>query len=76
MKINQAELKSAIAQMEWKKPASVEMKPEAAHEEVPLEDAASMPVREPRNRCRDQRNLAAVPREKKQQKRTQSKNGC
>jgi hypothetical protein len=33
METNQAELKSAIAQIEWKKPASVEMKPEAAHED-------------------------------------------
>jgi chromosome segregation ATPase len=53
MDANQAELKSAIAQREWKKPGSVEMKPEVA-QEVPLEDAVVMPVGEPRNRCRDQ----------------------
>jgi hypothetical protein len=36
------------------KPASVDMPPEVAHEqEVPLEDAARMPVREPRKRRRD-----------------------
>jgi hypothetical protein len=50
---NQAELKGAITQIEWKKPASVEMKPEVVHEEVPPEDAARMPVGEPRNRSRD-----------------------
>jgi hypothetical protein len=44
MDANQADLKSAITQMEWEKPASVEMKPEAAHEDVPPEDAARMPV--------------------------------
>jgi hypothetical protein len=48
MKTNQAELKSAIAQIESKKQDSVEMKPEAAHE-----DGARMPVGEPRKRCRD-----------------------
>jgi peptidoglycan hydrolase CwlO-like protein len=71
MKTNQAELKSAIAQIEWKKPASVEMKPEVAHEEVPLEDAAVMPVEEPRKRRRDQ-NLDPR-RRRKQQERTQKR---
>jgi hypothetical protein len=35
------------------KPASVDMTPEVAHEEVPREDAARMPVGEPRKRRRD-----------------------
>jgi plastocyanin len=75
MDANQAELKGAIVQIDWK-PASVEIKPEAAHEEVPPEDAVVMPVGEPRNRHRDRRNLAAVRRQKKQQERTQKKDGC
>jgi hypothetical protein len=74
MKTNQAELKSAITQIEWKKPASMEMKPEAAHEDVPLEDAARMPVGEPRKRRRD-RNLDAR-RRRKQQERTKKKDRC
>jgi hypothetical protein len=74
MKTNQAELQSAIAQIEWKEPASVEMKPEVAHEEVPVEDAVRMPVGEPRKRRRD-RNLDAR-RRRKQQERTQNKDGC
>jgi hypothetical protein len=45
------------------------MEPEVA-------DAARMPVGEPRNRRRDWRNLAPVRRQKKQQKWTQSKDGC
>jgi hypothetical protein len=57
-------------------PTSVEMKPEVTHEEVPVEDATVMPVGEPRNRSRDRRNLAAERRQKNQQKRNQSKNGC
>jgi hypothetical protein len=75
IKTNQAELKSAIAQIEWKKLASVEMKPEAAHEGVTVEDAARMPVGEPTKRRRD-RNLAAQRRQKKEQNRTQKKDGC
>jgi hypothetical protein len=40
--------------LECKKPASVNMTPEVAHEqEVPLEDAATIPVGEPRKRRRD-----------------------
>jgi hypothetical protein len=54
-------------------PTSVEMKPEVAHEEFPLEDAVVMPVGEPRKRGRDQRHLAAQRRQKKEEKRTQSK---
>jgi hypothetical protein len=50
------------------------MKPEAAHEEVPLEDAARMPVGEPRKRRRDQ-NLDAR-RRRKQKEQTQKKDGC
>jgi hypothetical protein len=54
---------------EEEEPTSVEMKPEVAHEEVSREDAAVMPVGEPRNRRRDQRrNLAAVRRQKKQER--------
>jgi hypothetical protein len=78
------------ARLEEEKPASMEMKPEVADEEVPLEDAVEMPVGEPRKRRRDQRrNLAAVRRQKKEQdqnldarrrrkeqNRTLRKNGC
>jgi hypothetical protein len=59
------------------------------HQEVPGEDAAVMPVGEPRKRRRDRRNLAARRRQKeqdrdldarrrrkKEQKRTQRKDGC
>jgi hypothetical protein len=52
--------------LERKEPASVEMKPELADKEVPLEDAKVMPVGEPRNRRRDRRNLAAGRRQKEQ----------
>jgi hypothetical protein len=68
---------------------SEDMTPEVAHEqEVPREDAVVMPVGEPRKRRRDQRHLAAVSRQKdqdrdldarprrKEQKRAQRKNGC
>jgi hypothetical protein len=41
------------ARLEENKPASMEIKPEVADKEVPLEDAARMPVGEPRNRRRD-----------------------
>jgi hypothetical protein len=57
-------------------PASEEMKPEVAHQEVPREDAEEMPVGESRKRRRDGRNLAAGRRQKKEQKRTQWKDGC
>jgi hypothetical protein len=57
-------------------PTSVEMKPEVAHEEVPLEDAEVMPGGEPRKRRWDRRHLAAQRRQKKEQKRTQRKDGC
>jgi hypothetical protein len=40
-------------------PASMELKPEVADEEVPLEDAVVMTVGEPRKRRRDQLHLAA-----------------
>jgi hypothetical protein len=62
--------------LEEEEPTSEDMEPEVAHEEVPVEDAARMPVREPRNRRRDQRNLATERHQKKQQKWTQSKSGC
>jgi hypothetical protein len=62
--------------LECKEPASVDMKPEVADEEVPLEDAVVTPVGEPRKRRRD-RHLPAQRRQKKEQKeRTQRKNGC
>jgi hypothetical protein len=64
------------ARLEEEKPASMEMKHEVAHEEVPVENAARMPVGEPRKRCRDRRHLAAQRRQKKEEERTQSKNGC
>jgi hypothetical protein len=72
-----AGLEKTEARLQVEEPASEDMTPEVAHEqEVPLEDAVVMPVREPRNRRRDGRNMAAVRRQKKQQKRTQSKDGC
>jgi hypothetical protein len=84
MDANQAELKGAIAHKKWEKPTSKDMA-----QEVPKEDAAVMPVGEPRNRHRkDRRNLAAGRRQKKeernldarrlrkQQKRIKSKDGC
>jgi hypothetical protein len=52
------------------------MEPEVAHEEVPVEDAARMPVGELKNRRRNRRHLVAERRQKKQQKQTQSKNRC
>jgi hypothetical protein len=52
------------------------MKPEVAHEEVPLEDAARMPVGELWKRRRDRRYLAAGRPQKKEQKRTHKKDGC
>jgi hypothetical protein len=57
-------------------PASEEMKPEVAHQEVLREGAVVMPVGEPRKRRRDRRHLAAQRRQKKEQKRTQRKDGC
>jgi hypothetical protein len=69
-------------------PASKEMKPEVAHEEAPCEDAARMLVGQPRKRRRDRRHLAAVRRQKeqdrnlaarhcrKEQKWAQRKIGC
>jgi hypothetical protein len=63
------------ARLGEEEPASEDMELEAAHE-VPVEDAARMPVGEPRNRCRIRRHLAAQRLQKKQQERTQSKNGC
>jgi hypothetical protein len=39
--------------LEEEDPTSMEMKPEVVHEEVSLEDAARMPVEEPRKRSRD-----------------------
>jgi hypothetical protein len=62
--------------LKCKEPASVEMKPEVADEEVPREGATRMPVGEPRKRRWERQNLAAQHRQKKEQERTQSKNGC
>jgi hypothetical protein len=45
-------------------------------DEVSKEDPIVMPVGEARNRRRDRRHLAAERRQKNQQKRAQSKNGC
>jgi hypothetical protein len=67
-------LEKTEARLEVEEPTSMEMKPEVADEEVPLEDAARMPVAEPKKRCRDG-NLNSR-RHRKQQKWTQSKNGC
>jgi hypothetical protein len=48
-----------VARLEVEEPASVDMTPEVAHgQEVPPEDAEVMPVREPRKRRQDGRNLA------------------
>jgi hypothetical protein len=79
MKINGEEAmacqETVEERLEEEKPASMELKPEVADEEVPLEDAIVMPVREPRKRHRDRRHLAAQCRQKKEQKRTQRKDG-
>jgi hypothetical protein len=64
------------ARLGKEEPASEDLTPEVAHEqEVPKEDTVILPVGEPRKMRRD-RYLAAVRRQKKQQKRTQRKNGC
>jgi hypothetical protein len=52
------------AHLEEEEPASVDMTPEVADEEVPVEDAEVTPVGEPKKRRRD-RHLAAVRRQKK-----------
>jgi hypothetical protein len=64
----------AMQSIEKIKTDSGMMEPEVAHEEVPLGHAARMPVGEPRKRRRD-RNLDAR-RRRKQQERTQNKDGC
>jgi hypothetical protein len=76
------------ARLEVEEPASVDMTPEVADEEVTREGAARMPVGEPRKRRRDRRNLAAARRQKKkdrildarcrgkEQERAQRKKGC
>jgi hypothetical protein len=77
------------ARLEGKEEAtSVDMEPEVAHEEVPVEDAVVMPVGEPRKRRRDRRNLAAgrhqqkenrnldARRRRNQQKLSHSQDGC
>jgi hypothetical protein len=76
------------ARLEVEEPASVDMTPEVADEEVPVEDAEVTAVGEPKKRRRDGRNLAAVSRQKKkdrildarcrgkEQGRAQRKNVC
>jgi hypothetical protein len=57
------------ARLDEEKPASVDMTPEVVHkQEVPREDVVEMPAGEPRRRRRDRRNLAAVRRQKKQER--------
>jgi hypothetical protein len=72
MKYSQEEKMACHGRMEERlqgEPASVDMTPEVAHEqEVPLEDAIIMPVGELRKRRRDRRNLAAVRRQKKEER--------
>jgi hypothetical protein len=62
--------------LEEEKRASMELKSEVAQQEVQREDAVFMPVGELRKRRRDQRHLAAQRRQKKEQERTQRKDGC
>jgi hypothetical protein len=66
-------LEKTEAHLEVEKPASMEIKPKGAHEEIPLEDAARMPVGEPRNggrtneiwpRCAARRSNGNGPRAK------------
>jgi hypothetical protein len=59
------EEKTEVRLGETEEPASVDVTPEVADEEVPVQDAARMPVGEPRKKRRD-RYLAAVRRQKKQ----------
>jgi hypothetical protein len=68
MDVNQAAL------LEGEEPTSVYMGPEVAHQEVPREDAAVMPVGGPRKRRRD-RNPDAR-RQGKPKEETQGKDGC
>jgi hypothetical protein len=83
------DLKGNPEGMECEKPAPVDMTPEVAlDQEVPVENAAGMPVGEPKKRRRGGRNLAAVRRQKKknrvldarcrgkEQGQAQRKNGC
>jgi hypothetical protein len=60
-------LEQTEARLEEEEPASVDTTPEVADDqEVPVEDAEVRSVTEPRKRRRDGRNLAAVRRQKKQ----------
>jgi hypothetical protein len=64
------DLNGNTKEMECEKPASVDTTPEVAHEqEVPVEDAEVMPVGEPRKRRRDERQILAVVRSQKKEKR-------
>jgi hypothetical protein len=93
LKINREETMACQENMETRleeeKPASMDMTPEVAHEqEVPREDAEVVLVGEPRKSHRGRQHLAAVRRQKeqdrdldvrcrrKEQKQTQRKNGC
>jgi hypothetical protein len=70
-------LKGNPEEMEGEKPASENMTLDVALEqEFPLEDAVVMPVGEPSKKRRDRRYLAAGRCQKKEQKRTQRKDGC
>jgi hypothetical protein len=71
LKINREETmacqEKTEARLEEEELASVDIIPEVAQEqEVTLEDAVEMPVREPKKGRRDRRNLAAVRRQKEQ----------
>jgi Tfp pilus assembly protein FimV len=73
MKLNREETMACQGNMEARleedKPASVDTTPEVAHDQgIPSEDTEVIPVGEPRKRRRDRRNLAAVRRQKKQER--------
>jgi hypothetical protein len=70
------DLKGNLEGMECEKPASEDTTPEVANDqEIPLKDAEVVPVGEPGKKRRDRRHLAAERRQRKEQKRTQSKHG-
>jgi hypothetical protein len=61
---------------EVEEPASVDMTPEVADEEVPGQDAEVVPAGEPGKKRQDRRHLAAERRQRKEQGRAQRKHGC
>jgi hypothetical protein len=66
------EEKTEVRLEEEEEPTSVEMKLEVADErEVPVQDAAKMPVGEPGKKRRDRRRLAAQCRQKKEEELTE-----